>query len=103
MVQLYLMSPEAIAIGSVGVGLSGLMLAGLSSINRRFDRVDKRLDRANRELTNQGQRLARLEGILTPRPWEDAGRAVPHEREAVDPDVRPRPGVPNHTIKKQSG
>ena len=89
------MSLEAIAIASVGVGFGSLLLAGLSRIN-------KRLDRMNSELTNQCRRLARLEGILTPRPWEDVGGTVPHEREGMDAGVWTCPAVAHQAVEKES-
>ena len=51
------MSAELIGILSVGVALGGLVLA-------LWSRTDKRLDTLETELRRQGERVARIEGLI---------------------------------------
>ena len=51
------MSAELIGILSVGVALGGLLLA-------LWSRTDKRLDTLENELRRQGERVARIEGLI---------------------------------------
>lgn len=51
------MSAELIGILSVGVALGGLLLA-------LWSRTDKRLDTLGNELRRQGERVARIEGLI---------------------------------------
>jgi chaperonin cofactor prefoldin len=79
------MTPELIAILSVGVGLAVVNLTGLQLVLKQFDRVnqridrldervdrldgrmdrlDERVDRLHERMSNLEQRQARLEGLL---------------------------------------
>ena len=51
------MSPDVIAIITVGVGLGGLMVAVFQSVNERLDSLERRFDIVE-------QRQARLEGLM---------------------------------------
>ena len=51
------MSAELIGILSVGVALGGLLLA-------LWSRTDKRLDTLENELRRQGERVARIAGLI---------------------------------------
>ena len=51
------MSAELIGILSVGVALGGLLLA-------LWSRTDKRLDTLENELRRQGERVARIKGLI---------------------------------------
>ena len=42
------MTPETIAITTVGIGLAGLMIHFTTTVNRRFDDVNRRFDDVNR-------------------------------------------------------
>ena len=42
------MTPETIAITTVGIGLAGLMIHFTTTMNRRFDDVNRRFDDVNR-------------------------------------------------------
>ena len=42
------MTPETVAITSVGIVLAGLMIHFTTTMNRRFDDVDRRFDDVNR-------------------------------------------------------
>ena len=79
------MSPELIAILTVGVALAGLMLTLLTRIDRRIDRLEQRVDRLEQRLEQRiddlAERLARLEGLIAARldlwrpPEDPAGQA----------------------------
>ncbi len=76
------MTPEFIAILSVGVGLAVFGLAALQFVNKQFERVHERIDRVEerverlaqqnadrfdqleRRMSSLEQRQARLEGLL---------------------------------------
>lgn len=72
------MSPEVIAILSVGVGLAALMVSGQRALRAdlggRMDRLEAQMDRLEAAIHALGERVARLEGavpFLTPRPLPD--------------------------------
>ena len=52
------MTPELIAILSVGVALAGVMLQGQHTLSARMDRLDRRMDRLEAEIKEVRDRLA---------------------------------------------
>ena len=62
------MSPELIAILTIGVSLGGGQLATARWVSGRFDRIrdetNSRFERVTSETADLRQRLARLEGLL---------------------------------------
>jgi chaperonin cofactor prefoldin len=65
------MTPETIAIITVGVGLGGLMLTlfqftirRIDSLERRIDSMDRRIDSLQNQESSLSERLARLEGLM---------------------------------------
>jgi septal ring factor EnvC (AmiA/AmiB activator) len=76
------MTPETIAIITVGVGLGGLMLTlfqftirridslerrmerGFEAVESRFVSVERRIDSSQQQHSSLSERLARLEGLM---------------------------------------
>ena len=62
------MSPELIAILTIGVSLAGGQLATVLWVAGRFERVGNeiadRFERVGKEMADLRERLARLEGLL---------------------------------------
>ena len=65
------MTPEFIAIVTVGVALTGLgptilqvILKRFDQVDRRFEQVDARFERLEDRMAGLEQRVARLEGVL---------------------------------------
>ena len=62
------MSPELIAILTIGVSLAGGQLASVLWVVGRFERVGSemadRFERVGKEMADLRERLARLEGLL---------------------------------------
>ena len=66
------MSPEIIAIVTVGVALAGVIL---TSMARLESRLDGRIDALSAQLGELRERMARLEGVLDGLRESIAGRA----------------------------
>ena len=51
------MTPETIAITTVGIALAGLMIHFTTTMNRRFDDVNRRFDDVNRRFDDVNRRF----------------------------------------------
>ena len=47
------MTPETIAITTVGIALAGLMIHFTTTVNRRFDDMNRRFDDVNRDVNRR--------------------------------------------------
>ena len=53
------MTPETVAITTVGIALAGLMIHFTTTMNRRFDDVNRRIDDVNRSVNHRFDDTAR--------------------------------------------
>ena len=67
------MTPDTIAITTVGIALAGLMIHFTTTMNRRFDDVNRRFDDVNRRFDDMNRSVNHRFDDLNRR-FEDAAR-----------------------------